>query len=131
MCVEVWKNEERVIPIHTTTAKKAIETASHANAIFVGGRDWKSALATNVGGSTMKAMKRENQEEFCSRSPTDKITNSKMLNRNETKTETSMRGIVLTRVSPPKCFQCLQMRPAMLISFPDRYERTAGSLSIA
>src|SRR5580704_11395806 len=27
--------------------------------------------------------------------------------------------------------QCLQMRPAMSTSFPDRYESTAGSLSIA
>jgi hypothetical protein len=98
-CVDVWKNEKAVIPIQMTTAKNTIETASHANAIFAGGRDWKSALAANVAGSVMKSMKRENQEEFCS-SRTDKTNSIRMLNRDETKTAMSMRGIVLIRVSP-------------------------------
>jgi hypothetical protein len=93
--VDVWKNEKSVIPIQMTTAKKTIETASHANAIFAGGRDWKSALATNVGGSIMKSMRRENQEEFCSLSRTDKTNSIRMLNRDETKNAMSMRGIVL------------------------------------
>jgi hypothetical protein len=94
-CVDVWKNKKSVIPIQMTTPKNTIETANHANAIFTGGRDWKSALATNVGSPVIKSMKRENQEEFCSLSRTYKTTSNRMLNREESKTAMNMRGIVL------------------------------------
>jgi hypothetical protein len=91
--VDVWNNEKSVIAIQMTTVKKAIETANHANAIITGGRDWKSALATNVGGSAIASTKRQKREVLPLRSMY-KATNSRMLKRNEAKTAMSIRGII-------------------------------------
>ena len=70
-----------------------METAIHANAIFAGGRDWKSALATNVGGSAIASTKRQKREALPLRSMC-KTTNIRMLNRNEPKTAMSILGII-------------------------------------
>lgn len=70
-----------------------METAIHANAIFTGGRDWKSVLATKVGGSAIASTKRQKREVLPLRSMC-KTTNSRMLNRNEPKTAMSILGII-------------------------------------
>jgi hypothetical protein len=93
--VDVWKNKKSVIPIQMITAKNTIETAIHANPIFAGGRDWKNLLATNVGGSLIKSIKRENREGLFLSSRKDKTNTSRILNKEESKNATRMRGIVL------------------------------------